>query len=79
MYGKLICNIYAILCWQNFILVKSGWWCKRLGGKESEGEGVGSDGERQDPFIVVREGHARARKGEMTCGNGLNAIEGGAA
>jgi hypothetical protein len=24
MYGKLICNLYAFLCWQNFILVKSG-------------------------------------------------------
>jgi hypothetical protein len=28
MYGKLICMIYALLCWQNFILVKSG--CYRL-------------------------------------------------
>jgi hypothetical protein len=24
MHGKLIRNIYALLCWQNFILVKSG-------------------------------------------------------
>jgi hypothetical protein len=24
MYGKLICILYALLCWQNFILVKSG-------------------------------------------------------
>jgi hypothetical protein len=30
-------------------------------------------------FIGVREGHARDRKGEMASGNGLNAIEGGAA
>jgi hypothetical protein len=28
------------------------------------------------PFIVVGEGHAGARKGEMADGNGLNAIEG---
>jgi hypothetical protein len=31
------------------------------------------------PFIVAREGHAGARKGETADGNGLNAIEGGAA
>jgi hypothetical protein len=31
------------------------------------------------PFVVAREGHAGARKGETTDGNGLNAIEGGAA
>jgi hypothetical protein len=24
MYCKLICILYALLCWQNFILVKSG-------------------------------------------------------
>jgi hypothetical protein len=24
MHGKLICNLYALLCWQKFILVKSG-------------------------------------------------------
>jgi hypothetical protein len=24
MYGKLMCNLYALLCWQNFILVKMG-------------------------------------------------------
>jgi hypothetical protein len=24
MHGKLICNLYALLCWQNFILVKCG-------------------------------------------------------
>jgi hypothetical protein len=23
MYNKLICKLYALLCWQNFILVKS--------------------------------------------------------
>jgi hypothetical protein len=55
------------------------WQCKRLGGEESEGEGVEDNGERWGPFIVVREGHAGARKGEMTGGNGLNAIEGGVA
>jgi hypothetical protein len=31
------------------------------------------------PFIVAGEGHTGARKGETTDGNGLNAIEGGAA
>jgi hypothetical protein len=30
-------------------------------------------------FIVAGEGHAGARKGETTDGNGLNAIEGRAA
>jgi hypothetical protein len=28
-------------------------------------------------FIGAGEGHAGARKGEMACGNGLNAVEGG--
>jgi hypothetical protein len=54
------------------------WWCKRLGGEESEGEGVEYDGDRCGPFIVAGEGRAWARKGEMAGGNGLNAIEGGA-
>jgi hypothetical protein len=54
------------------------WWCKRLGGEKSEGEGVGNNGERRGPFIVAGEGHTEARKGEMAGGNGLNAIEGGA-
>jgi hypothetical protein len=31
------------------------------------------------PFIVVGEGHARARKGETADGNGLNTIKGRAA
>jgi hypothetical protein len=55
------------------------WQCKRLGGEESEGEGVGNDGERRRPFIVAGEGHTGARKGVTAGGNGLNAIEGGAA
>jgi hypothetical protein len=40
---------------------------------------VGNDGERRGPFIVDGEGHTEARNGEMAGGNGLNAIEGGAA
>jgi hypothetical protein len=28
MYCKLICILYALLCWQSFILVKS--WCYSL-------------------------------------------------
>jgi hypothetical protein len=24
MYSKLICNLYALLCWQKFILIKGG-------------------------------------------------------
>jgi hypothetical protein len=32
---------------------------------------------RVHPFIGAGEGHAGARKGEMTGGNGLNTIEGG--
>jgi hypothetical protein len=55
------------------------WRCKRLGGEESEEEGVGNDGERWGPFIVAGEGHAGTREGETISGNGLNAIEGGAA
>jgi hypothetical protein len=31
------------------------------------------------PFIVAEEGHTGAREGEMAGGNGLNAIDGGAA
>jgi hypothetical protein len=31
------------------------------------------------PFIVAGEGYVGARRGEMANGNGLNAIEGGAA
>jgi hypothetical protein len=37
------------------------WWCKCLGGEESEGEGVGNDGEKRGPFIVAGEGHVGAR------------------
>jgi hypothetical protein len=44
------------------------WRSKRLGGEESEGEGVGNDGERRGPFIVAGEGHTGARKGETACG-----------
>jgi hypothetical protein len=28
MHGKLICNLYALLCWQNFILAKSGCYIR---------------------------------------------------
>jgi hypothetical protein len=28
MHGKLICNLYALLSWQNFILAKSGCYIK---------------------------------------------------
>jgi hypothetical protein len=31
MHGKLICNLYALLCWQNFILAKSGCYTGALG------------------------------------------------
>jgi hypothetical protein len=55
------------------------WRCKCFGGEESEGGGVGNNGESWGPFIVDGEGHVGARKGEMAGGNGLNAIEGGAA
>jgi hypothetical protein len=47
-----------------------------LGGEESEGEGVGNDGERRGPFIVAGEGHTGVRKQEIAGVNGLNAIEG---
>jgi hypothetical protein len=44
------------------------WWCKRLGGEEIEGEGVGNNGERWGPFIVAGEGHTGVRKGETAGG-----------
>jgi hypothetical protein len=46
---------------------------KRGGERSGEARGWCS------PFIGAEEGHAGARKGETTGGNGLNAIEGGAA
>jgi hypothetical protein len=52
------------------------WRCKCLGGEESEGEGVGNDGERRGTFIGAGEGHAAARSGEIAGGDGLNSIEG---
>jgi hypothetical protein len=54
---------------------------RRLGAERRE-EGRERSGEAQgwcSPFIRAGEGHAGARKGEMTDGNGLNAIEGGVA
>jgi hypothetical protein len=27
LHGKLICNLYALLCWRNFILAKSRMHC----------------------------------------------------
>jgi hypothetical protein len=30
MHDKSICNQYALLCWQNFILAKSGCYIKAL-------------------------------------------------
>jgi hypothetical protein len=41
--------------------------------------GGGGGGCAPHPFIVAGEGHARAGEGETTDGNGLNAIDGGAA
>jgi hypothetical protein len=46
---------------------------KEGGGESGDGRGCSS------PFYSGREGHAGARKGETADGNGLNAIEGGAA
>jgi hypothetical protein len=37
MYGKLICNLYVLLCWQNFILVKSGCYKLTWGAELDEG------------------------------------------
>jgi hypothetical protein len=31
MHGKLICNLYALLCWQNFILANSGCYTQQAG------------------------------------------------
>jgi hypothetical protein len=30
-HGKLICNLYALLRWQNFILVKCGCYINQVG------------------------------------------------
>jgi hypothetical protein len=53
------------------------WRCKRLGGEESEGEGVGNDGERQGPFTVAEEGHAGASKGGLMVWRLNEALKGG--
>jgi hypothetical protein len=52
----------------------------RLGSEQRRaGVSVVMAGGAPRPFVVAREGHAGARKGETADGNGLNAIEGGAA
>jgi hypothetical protein len=38
MYCKLICILYALLCGQNFILVKSGCYRRRRRRRRREGE-----------------------------------------
>jgi hypothetical protein len=40
---------------------------------------AGGGGGAPRPFIVAGMGHAKAREGETAGGNGLNAIDGGAA
>jgi hypothetical protein len=56
---------------------------RRLGAERREekkgGERFGEARGWCSPFIGAGEGHTRERKGEMADGNGLNAIEGGAA
>jgi hypothetical protein len=55
-------------------------WGLRSRERAKEGGGECGDGWGcSSPFIVAEEGHAGARKGETADGNGLNAIEGGAA
>jgi hypothetical protein len=58
------------------------WWGGSCGlGSEQRRAGVSvvMAGGAPRPFIVAGEGHAGARKGETTDGNGLNSIEGRAA
>jgi hypothetical protein len=45
MYYKLICILYALVCGQNFILVKSGCYTELR-------EIVGSDTERFPPISI---------------------------
>jgi hypothetical protein len=56
MYGKLICNLYALLCWQNFILVNSG--CYRFPASEDEVRRFGARARkiflRDPPFVLQK-------------------------
>jgi hypothetical protein len=55
-------------------------WALRTRKQAIEGEvSVVMAGGAPRPFIVVGEGHTRAREGETAGGNSLNAIDGGAA
>jgi hypothetical protein len=47
------------------VVTSRRWWCKRLGGEESEGESVGKDGEGRGPFIVAGEGTPRRGRGKQ--------------
>jgi hypothetical protein len=53
-------------------------WMLRTRERANEGSVVMAGGAPR-PFIVAEEGHVGAREGETTGGNGLNAIDGGAA
>jgi hypothetical protein len=56
-----------------------GGSCRLRSEQRRAGVSVVMAGGAPRPFIVAMEGHAGARKGETVDGNGLNAIEGGAA
>jgi hypothetical protein len=53
------------------------WWCKRLGGEESEGEGVGNNGERQGPFIVLGRGTSGRGRGKRPTVMALTPLKAG--
>jgi hypothetical protein len=56
-----------------------GWMLRTQERANEGGVSVVMAGGSPRPFIVAGEGHAGAREEEMAGGNGLNAIEGGAA
>jgi hypothetical protein len=56
-----------------------GWTLRTRERANEGGVSVVMAGGAPRPFIMAREGHTEAREGETVSGNGLNAIDGGAA
>jgi hypothetical protein len=56
-----------------------GWMLRTRERANEGGVSVVMAGGAPRPFIVAEEGHVGAREGETAGGNGLNAIDGGAA
>jgi hypothetical protein len=68
--------------WREMAAVVGAWWGGSCGLRSEQRRACVSvvmAGGAPRPFIVAREGHVGARKGETAGGNGINAIEGRAA